>query len=406
MLSRRAIFVYLLLCLVLLAGCWSQKELTDLALVSALGIDKNKEGNYVVTYQVVNPANVAAGKQGSGQTAPVAVFTVVGNSIEEASKKATKQVSRRLYYAHTNLLVIGEEIAREEGILKILDAMDRDPDFRTTTTVVIADETKAADIVNRLTPIDKIPANKVIKTLEFSEERWGEFFQVSVQDVIRNVVGQGKQPIISGFTIKGDKNKGKKLNDVQQTTPGLQIETSRMAVFKNGKLINWLKGETARGTSFILNKVKATEVNINWKEEKDAVAYELLRQQTMVSATKGEGGLPVIHIHVQAEGNIGEVMVPLDLTDPKVIAKIEKAVGKEIKKEIVLAVEQAKKDQSDIFGFGEIAHIKDPKGWKGLKDDWNDVHFPKLEVKVTVEAYVRRTGLRTKSYLSNLEVKD
>lgn len=50
----------------LLSGCWSKKELTDLAIVAALGIDKNEEGRYVGTLQIINPSNVAGGMQGGG----------------------------------------------------------------------------------------------------------------------------------------------------------------------------------------------------------------------------------------------------------------------------------------------------------------------------------------------------
>ncbi|WP_338449730.1 Ger(x)C family spore germination protein [Niallia oryzisoli] len=386
-----------------LSGCWSQKELTDLALVSAMGIDKNEKGKYVTTFQIVNPGNVAAGKQGSNQASPVTVFTITGNNVVETSREATKQIPRRLYYAHTNLVVISEKLAKEEGILKIFDAMDRDPEFRTTTTVIIARNTTAAEVVNKLTAIEKVPANKVIKTLDSSEKRWGEFFNVMIQDVIRDLVSAGREPMISGFYIKGNSKDGKKMNNLQQTTPDGQLVVNGMAVFKKGKLISWLQGEPARGASFILNKVQSSDININWEGEKEAIAYELIRQNTKVSARLKKDGVPAVTIHTRAEGDIGELMVPIDITDPMALLKIEKVVEKEIEKEIKMAVERAQKDQSDILGFGEKVHLANPKAWKRMKQDWNEIHFPKTEVTVKVDAFVRRTGIRNKSYLSNME---
>lgn len=50
--------------MVLLTSCWSKKELTDLAFVSAMGIDKTKDGRYELTFQIINPGNVA-GLQGA-----------------------------------------------------------------------------------------------------------------------------------------------------------------------------------------------------------------------------------------------------------------------------------------------------------------------------------------------------
>lgn len=389
---------------VLLSGCWSQKELTDIALVSALGIDKSEEGNYVVTFQIINPGNVAAGKQGTGQSSPpVTVFTSSGDNIVEASKRATKNVSRRLYYAHTNLLVISEQLAKEEGINHLFDALERDPEFRTTTTVVIANNSTAGDIVKTLTQIEKVPANKVIKTLKFSEKRWGEFINVNTQEVIKGLVSPGKEPVISGYTLFGNPEIGKKLENTQQTLSDAMLEANGMAVFKDGMLIDWFHGETARGATFILDKITATAVNIDWKGKEQAIAYEMVRQKTKVSALKVKQGLPIISIVVKAEGDIGEVTVPINLSDPKVLLEIEDVIEKEIKKEIQLSVQRAQKHKSDILGFGEVVHLEDPKAWKRLKHDWNDVHFPKLKVNVKVEAFIRRTGLRNKPYLFNME---
>ena len=108
--------------------------------------------------------------------------------------------------------------------------------------------------------------------------------------------------------------------------------------------------------------------------------------------------LPVITIEVRAEGDIGEVRAPANINDPNIITEIEKEIEKEIKKEIETAVHRAQENQSDVLGFGDKVHLAYPKAWKRLKNDWNDVHFPKLETEVKVDAFVRRTGIRNKSY--------
>jgi spore germination protein KC len=401
---RKWIFPFIILTsIVLLSGCWSNKELTDLAFIAALGIDKNEEGRYVGTFQIVNPGSVAGGMQGGGggERLPVTVYSATGNNIVEVSRRASNKVSRRLYYAHTNLLVISDELAKEQGITTIFDALDRDPEFRNTATVVIAHDTKAADIVKTITPIDKIPANKVIKTLKFTEQRWGEHINVNIHEVIKSLVSPGKEPIITGFRLVGDSKQANKNENIQETTPKATLEASGLAVFKDGKLIDWLQGENARGTVWGLNKIQATEVNINWKGKKESIGYQVIRQKTKVTANMLKGK-PKILINIRVEGDVGEVTVPVNLTDPLVLMKIEKELEKEIKKEIQNAVKRAQKNKSDIFGFGETIHISDPKAWKNLKHNWNDVYFPKLEVDVKVNAFIRRTGLRNKPYISGM----
>lgn len=58
----------------ILSSCWSSKELTDLAIVAAMGIDKTKDGQYQITLQIINPGNVAGGLQGGGVVPKVRLF--------------------------------------------------------------------------------------------------------------------------------------------------------------------------------------------------------------------------------------------------------------------------------------------------------------------------------------------
>lgn len=401
--ERLLFFLVFIVMTLLLSGCWSRKELTDLAIVAAIGIDKNEEGRYVGTLQIINPGNVAGGMQGGGggsQGPPVSVVTGTGNSIVELSRRTSRKLSRRLYYAHTNLVVISEDLAKEESINNILDPLERDAEFRSTAIIVIAQGTKASDMVKVLTAIDKIPANKVIKTLKFTERTWGENISVNMQDAIKTLVSPGKELVVSGFRVSGDVAKGKKIENTQQTEPSSLLYAGSLAIFKTGKLTAWIDGETARGSVFLLDKLKASAIAVKWEGKDEAIIYELIRQKTKVIA-KMEKGKPRVSIEVQAEGNIGEARVPIDLNNPDVLLKIEKAIEKEIKKEISMAVKQAQKNKSDIFGFGEALHRTNPKEWEKMAAKWNDIYFPEVKTDIVVDAFIRRTGLRNNPHQVN-----
>ncbi|MFD1781538.1 Ger(x)C family spore germination protein [Fredinandcohnia salidurans] len=402
--NKGFVLVILFLGLILLSGCWSKKELTDIAIISAFGIDKNDKGQYVGTIQVINPGNVTGGQQDGGSSfgPPVNVYTETGNNLTEVSRKFSTSISRRLYYAHTNLVVVGERLAREDGILHLFDAMDRDPEFRITSEVIIAQDMEARDIVRTITPIDKIPSNKVIKTLKSTEKNWGTHLRANMKDVLNSLVSEGKEPLLTGFRIKGEVDQAMKLANIEETTPKAVLEADGIALFRDGKLVDWLQGNTARGTIWILDKIEKTDVNIDWQGYEEAIAFEVIRQKTKILPII-QNEEPLITVDVSVEGDIGEVEVPIDLTDPLLIVKIEKAAEKEIKKEIQEAINQAQKNKTDVFGFGEAIQRSDPNLWRKLKSDWNSVYFPELIVDVKVEAFVRRTGLRTKSYLTEIK---
>ncbi|MGE8203206.1 Ger(x)C family spore germination protein [Heyndrickxia sp. NPDC080065] len=401
------LWLLIIVSLTLLTGCWDKNELTDISLVNAMGVDKTEDGKFLITLQIINPGNVAGsqagGGGGGGGGIPVTVYSSSGENMVDAARRSSKEISRKVYYAHANLIVIGEDFARE-GIYKIFDSFERDPQFRTTAVVVIAENARAEDMLKMITPIDKIPANKITKALKFTEQALGENLKVNIDQVVSDFVSSGKMPVISGFKMEGNFEKGKGQENTQTTEAAMRLQAGGLAIFKDGKLKNWIYGKTARGVTFILNKIKQTTIDINWKGNKNAISLEVTRGKTSVR-TKMENDKPVIIIHTETEGDIGETEVPVDLKDPKTIHLLEVAATKEIKKEIESTVKKIQKEKSDVFGFGDIIHRSNPKAWKKLERNWNDVGFPALEVRVKVDTYIRRTGLRNKSYMSEIGTK-
>lgn len=209
MVRKCLLAVLMLVSVIVLPGCWDKRELTDLAIISAIGIDRTNEGNYVLHLQIINPGNVAGGLQGggAGDRPPVSVYSIEGDNLTEALRKASMKVSRRLYFAHTNLVVISEKLAKEEGLDFVLDNLDRDTEFMTTATFVVAHKTKAENIVKILTPIDKIPSNKVNKTLDFTEAQYGRVVKTNIQDVLKTLASDTRAPIIPGYLMIGDDKK-------------------------------------------------------------------------------------------------------------------------------------------------------------------------------------------------------
>jgi spore germination protein KC len=110
----------------------------------------------------------------------------------------------------------------------------------------------------------------------------------------------------------------------------------------------------------------------------------------------------VFHIHIQEEANVSEVRCPLDLSKVKEIAKLEKQLALETKKEVMKAVKAAQSEKSDILGFGDAVYRANPKAWSKMKKDWSKT-FAESKVDVQVDAFLRRSGMRLKPYLSEQE---
>ncbi|MED3652225.1 Ger(x)C family spore germination protein [Heyndrickxia sporothermodurans] len=384
-----------------LTGCWDKSELTDLAIVNAVGVDKTDNGEYLLTFQIINPGNVASEQEGGSSGIPVTVYSTTGNNLEEAARIASKEISRKVYYAHANLVIIGEELARGD-ITKIFDIVERNPQFRTTASIVVAENSRAIDMLKILTPIDKLPANKITKALKFTEKALGESIDVSVGDVIKRLTNPGKEPIMSTFIIKGDLEQGQGQSNTETTEAAARLSAGGLAIFKEGKLEKVIYGQTARSIVWILNKLDQTVIGINWDEQKLPISFAVNSRKSKIHL-KIKNNKPIYTIHIKAEGDIREATVPIDLTDPKILQQLEKNIAKKIKKEMLHAVKIIQKEKTDIFGFGEIFYRKSPDLWKKVDQDWNEIVFPELTVNVKVDVFIRRTGLRNNPYFSDLK---
>lgn len=395
--SKRLSFAIVILSSFVLTSCWNVKELTDLSFISAVGIDKAEDG-YKVSIQAINVSEVAAGQQGaSGNSAPTVVYSTTGDTIFEAFRKMTKVVPRKIFFPHTDIIVISEKFARDEGINKVFDWFERDHEFRTNVQVIIARDTEAEKILMVPSPIEKVTAYNMGTEIAASEKVWGENLVVEIDDVIGGLISKGKEVAITGVKIVGDWSEASKGESLRQTNPLASIELSGIGIFKDDTLVKWLDNDAARGVNWIGNRIESTIVNLDCKGVKDAIAIEVIRTnvkiKTFVKACK-----PSITVILNEEGNLGEVDCEIDLSKPDVIYKLEEQLEKEIKSEMNEAITVAQETKSDIFGFGDVLHRQHPREWKEFEKDWTEV-FSEMEVNLQVNAFIRRTGMRNNPFI-------
>ncbi|MGM0890454.1 MAG: Ger(x)C family spore germination protein [Bacillota bacterium] len=401
MIHKPFIILFMFLSSVLLSGCWDSTELKDLDLVSAIGIDEGGdevENRYLVTIQIINEAQIAGapGQGGTSDTAPVTTFSATGSTVAEALRKIAPKSPQELFFPHVQLMVIGEELARKKGIQDLFDWIERDSKFRTLFPILVVRNHTAKDLLQISTPLEKVPSTKIVGGLESNKKSWGEYASTRADQVIQQLGGEGAY--LTGIQITGDPEKGNFLTNVQQISPKTTVEIRGLAIFKKGKLKKWLDEDAARGTTWINNELTKTILNLNCEKKKKGISVDMTHSKTKIKA-EIKNKKPVFYITVRSEGDISEVHCPIDLSKHKAIEKLEKQMEKEIKEEIMIAVEAAKEQKSDIFRFGETVNREDPKLWKKIKKKWDDEIFPEAEVNVDVKAFIRRSGLRTKPYI-------
>jgi spore germination protein KC len=382
----------------LTTGCWDYQELNDYGFVMAVGIDKShKKGEYLYTFQLVNPGVITRNASGS-QATPIATYSQTGRTKLEAIRKISQQVSRRLFFSHLQVFVISEEILREGAALKVFDVTDRDPQGRINFPILAARNTQAYKIISALTPIDDISANELRNKIETSKDVWGENRVTLIEEVIENVLASGRDIAISGVELTGDSKQIGKAESILQTRTKGQTKLKGIALFNMQNLVQWADDEVARGVMFGSNKVRGAALNINCSKNNNhrlTVIVNYSKTKIKAKITKNK---PAIDMKIEAEGRIGEAECPIDLENPDVIHELEQRTSTEIKKEVELALAMGKKTKSDVFGFGDAVHQADPETWTKWKKNWKK-YYSKSQVDIHTRMFIRTTGLRTNPYM-------
>ncbi|MCU9614394.1 Ger(x)C family spore germination protein [Caldibacillus lycopersici] len=393
-------FFMLFLLILLLSGCWNRREVNDLAIAVALGIDKNKDETYSVSVQILSPGEVASPQTGGGvgYETPVTTYTGNGRIIFEALRKLTQQLPNKIYLAHIRMIVIGESVAKE-GIYKPLDFLSRDPEMRTDFYIIVSKGNSAKEILNVLTSHEKIPANKLFDSLESSSEAWAATGKVKLNDLIDDLISEGTQPILTAVKIVGDADAGKNTDNVLTTDPKASLSYDGMAAFSNNKLAGWLNTAESKGLNYIKGKVKNTIIVI--EVNKEMAGIELVDAKTEI-IPHFRNGEPSIDVKITGEANIADSNSQFDFMNEQVLLELEQKTSDDIKGKVSQALDKAQHDlKADVFGFGEQLHKADPKNWDKIKANWTDI-FPNLPVNTTVNIKIRRAGTITDPFHNDL----
>lgn len=397
MLRGTAVVIGCLCMLLALPGCWNRRELNDLAIALAVGIDKQGE-RYRVSVQIVNPQEIAA-RMGGSDNSPVTLYEETGQTLFECLRRMTTSAPRKVYMSHLRILVISEEVA-SEGIRNILDFFARDHELRTDFYVIVARGTEAKQVLGIMQPLEKVPANHMYKMLETSEQVWAPSKGVFLDELMNDLMSNGKEAALTGVRVIGNVRAGSVVDNLKTAVANAHIQYSNIGVFRGDKLVGWLTEEESKAFNYISGNVKST-IGVLPCPDGGVLNVEVIRADAKM---KGEviNGKPKVELAIRIEENIGEVACKIDLTKMETTYQLERLAEKNVRTFIEQTIQKTQsRYRADIFGFGEAIHRDDPNAWKKLQSKWEN-EFPKLAVSVRVTVELRRTGTQTNSFINKI----
>ncbi|MFD0587894.1 Ger(x)C family spore germination protein [Paenibacillus sp. GCM10027627] len=394
--SKRRWPLCALLCLLLLqTGCWNRVELNDIAIISATGVDW-RDGKWVLSYQIVIPRAISSQTVGNGAAA-VNVFSTEGDNFRSAINKASEETSRRLYFSHNQIVIIGQDAARK-GMSSLLEAYLRNHDSRETVGVFLSRD-DARTMLEQLIPLEQIPGAAIQRMVANEDQGSSSFRQMTIHSVLTDLLGSTKATSIPGLIISGSGESTDSVKMIGKTSTPSKVRLHQLGLVRGDKLVGWLSDEQSLGVMWLTDHVGKTTVSFDCTDGgkgKKSSAARIMQSNTKVRPVLQDGHW-VMEVKVDAEGTLVEYSCDSDLTKPKVVSAAEKRIASAIRTDIMNGWNAVRKHNADMLGFGTLIHEHYPKRWKQDKENW-DVLFPQTEVRLTVHMKLSSTGMSGKNF--------
>lgn len=347
--------ILLLLCLFIPTACSNYHEINDLAIVSAIGIEKEQE-KFKVTLELYKEV-----KEGNSAKEESLSVSGTGKTIDEAINNSSLMSETLLYFSHVQAIVIDYNYAKD-GISEMMDYLSRNTDFSFVSYVVVSEEdNKPSDILSKKEKLDNEIIGKAIANLFNTTEQNNSIY---VHNKYYNFLTQyvNKRQDVYLPIIKVEDKK---------------LKLSEMVVFKEEKLIEKLDMSNTETFSLLTNNTDSLFYKVNYDDS--VVVLRIYEGKIKYKIRNGN-----IVIDVNVTSDIDQVNGNVNTMDENVIKKIDTSLEKNIKENINKLIDKLKNKKSDALGLQDLVY--DIYGKK--ESNWKD-----FKIEVNVKNNITKKGL-------------
>jgi germination protein, Ger(x)C family len=368
-------FFLLIPCLAL-SGCWDRRELDEIAIVMGSGVDLTDDGQIELSLQIALPMGIQGNMQMAGKKKPVMLVSSKGTVSQDQIGQIQQQLSRRIFFGHRAVFIIGENFARH-GVDQTLDTMLRFPDSRYNCFILTSKGATAKEVLNSPYPLEVIPSIGM-KNMQVGKYTFAE----RIDKFLDSFAAKGFMPATGAIRL---------IKNGQESSFVIDGE----AVYRENKLVGYLSGTHSKAFKLMRDQGSGMKIPVPiepaGKLSTGMITADLLTTRREVRTFVSQGS-PKIEVEFRAKGRIIANDTTLDLSKPANLSRAEQMLSNELQKMISGLIEQTQKEfQSDVLGFGDILHIQHPYAWKKLQTEWLDT-YPEVPVKVLASIILERIG--------------
>ncbi|OAS21617.1 Ger(x)C family spore germination protein [Paenibacillus oryzisoli] len=386
--GKRLLFHWLLLLFAVTStGCWDRREINDLAIVLAVGVDRIPNNKTMLSAQIFYPKVAGGGPQGNtggsggnaiGQTI---MMSADGVTIADAMSQLQGKLSRSLFWGQSEVIIIGKEAAAK-GIQSYIDFFLRYIQFREHAYMYVSND-KAVDLIKLQPPLERSSA-EVLR--EMGNLKLGA--QITLKELAQKIDGASQAALMTRIHIIPFATAADATHN--------NIQVSGINVFNKDKLVGSLEERASVGILTICNELETKIFSFPVNTSAGYVSVNMLHSQTKIVPHIEKNGIWRIELFVEMNGELVLNTTDQSNFDPQFIKQIKTTWTQLIRGDIDASLQRVQKQlKTDAFGFAEEFYQHYPKEFNQVKERWNDQVFPELQVNVHIATQIYRIGKST-----------
>jgi len=375
--------------LLLITSCYGLRQINELAIVTAVGLDVGKEpGSVKLSVQIIRPAD-ARGQTGApsgGTGEPIYSVSAEGKSIFEAIRNLGHFTSRRVYWAHNFLIVMQESYARR-GIADMIDFFTRNHELRMNTWVTVTPDSPD-EVISTITGLEVVPGEAVDRLFR-NVQIVGLAPASNMMNLEEAYLSHSVQPVIAQVRLisRGIPNK-----NPEEHGSIKQVDLEGAAAFIDDKMVGWLSAKETKGLMFFLQKLKSGIEVIPCPNNQDKIVTMEFKDVAFKVKPSYSDKLPIFHIRLIIKADVVENNCGAPVTDIR--EETEDALEAKLSSEIQSVLTRAQQHyHSDFLKLGDVFRNKFPMEWKILGSDWG-AQFSKSQITVEIKTTIKSTVLK------------
>lgn len=344
----------IILTLLLCTGCFDYKEINDLAIINAIGVDYEND-EYVITLEILND-------QIDKDSSKITSYTKVGHgkNLTSAIENAADKLSKQLIFNHIKLMILSKSII-EEKFENIIDLFLRNTYFRENFYVISTTKNKPETLLNHTTNEAPIASTAITDTLESIRYSSNTNVLKKFDEMVEEVITYGIDTCFSNITLKDN-----------------EFIVDGMSIFNNYSYKSNLSNEYVKIYNLLIDNFDRPTYTINY----DNLSFTTAINNGKINAEIKSG---TINVTGNLMGRIIDNDPKYNIRDPKNLERIDNDFTNLLNKKIPEFIKVLQDNNSDILGitrnYYKKTRTKD-------KDYWL-----KLDIKSNIKFNINKKGL-------------